>query len=1249
MTSLAPLPHAKTGPGGRSGRAMDPARRVLRSLRERARTLLLVEGVSWTVAIVGALLTLEILADAALRLPAGLRWVVLLVGTGAGVWLVGRWVVPAVSFKPGLTRMALRLERVVPPDSALAGTLASAMELDRDPPEDPITRTMAQRAIERAAASFTALGRYELLNTRPALRAAAACVAVLAFGASLTAMNPDGAKTGLTRALAPWAGAEWPKRTEIVDATGRSVHPADVALPVRGALTRTNRATGETRVELTYRVGVTTESGRRVEGPERTAVLAPQRRRIEVGGVEAEVYERLIDPSVFGSMLSGAEGERTLIYTLSTEDDRTERATVLLVDPPRLLGAVAEIEPPEYARGAGALAAGTIDLGRGNDERAIVGPVLAGSRVKLRAEYSTPITLNDLGLARTTEDLAAADAGAVVSTDGRVIEIELTPGDSARVPLRPVDRYGFAPREEAVLTLDVVPDRDPSPAIVEPARDEAVLATAVIQVRAEARDDIGVRSLTLERTAARRSGESSGSEPVVDGEAVELATVRDPDPADAAEVGVSLDLSVLGVTPGDEVWLTATAEDARAPDAGRVVSPVRRLIIIDEGEMVDQLRARLEQVRRATARLDERQGELARSLPEEGAPPESLGRDQATLTDRLGEQRRAVEALAQRQERNALADEALADLIEDAQGHLAEAARASARAAEAANAGENQRAEDEQREVRQEIGRLLELLDRGEDSWVVRRSLERLLEDQRRLESDTQRAGEGTAGRSAEQLTQEERTALERIAERQRELAERAERAIDELAERADELEGEDPGQSQALEEAASAGRQNRVGQQLRDAAQSAQENRTADAGRQQEEAREAIEEMLERLDQADRLRDRALQRILATLVERLESLIAAQERELDRLITTRGVNQPVAPLDRAMIDVNARTLAVIAEASGGPPEARRLAEPLGEAGQAQVEAIDALRRDDADGAEIAERRSLAKLQDALEIAQREQENAEEREQRRVLAEIRAAYRAALDAQNALIDATRPFVGEDLSRRDRATVRGLSGEQEAVRAALAEVLTNNPQLAETPVVALIHERLDSVTTGAAERLGRGVADAGTIARQEQATALLRSLIEHLSENRPQNERDDNFQNAGGGGGGGGGGGDQQEGPLVELLAELRMLRDLQAVTADLTRSTADAQAQAAPADPTELGALQRRIAEQGADLVKRLQEQNQPGGGGGGVVPEPRPQPDGGAGEGGGPDGGPGEVPEGGVGGEPADPETPNRGEGSTP
>jgi hypothetical protein len=1246
MTSLAPLPHAKTGPGGRAGRAMDPARRVLRSLRERARTLLLVEGISWTVAILGALLTAEILVDAALRMPAGLRWVILIAGTGAGVWLVRRWVLPAVSFKPGLTRMALRLERVVPAESALAGTLASAMELDRNPPENPVTRAMARRAIERAAASFTALGRYELLNTRPALRAFGACVAVVALGGTLAAMNPQGAETGLTRALAPWAGAEWPKRTEIVDATGREVHPADVALPVRGALTRTNRAAGETRVELTYRVGVTTESGRRVEGPERTAVLAPQRRRLEVGGVEAEVYERLIDPSVFGSMLSGAEGERTLTYTLSTEDDRTERATVLLVDPPRLVGATAEIEPPAYAAGSGALASGTIDLGRGNDERAIVGPVLAGSVVRLRAEYSTPIELNESALRRTAEDLSDADAGARVETDERSIVIELVPGDSARVPLRPVDRYGFAPREEAVLTLDVVPDRDPSPAVVEPARDEAVLATAVIAVRAEASDDIGVRSLTLERAAARRSGESAGAEAVVDGEPVELAAHRGAaEPGQSAEVGVELDLSVLGVTPGDEVWLTATAEDARAPEAGRVVSPVRRLIIIDEGELVEQLRARLEQVRRATARLDERQGELSRALPEDGAPPESLGRDQATLTDRLGEQRRAVEALAERQERNALRDEALEDLIGDAQGHLAEAARASARAAEAANAGENQRAEDEQREVRQEIGRLLELLDRGEDSWVVRRSLERLLEDQRRLESDTQRAGEGTAGRSAEQLTPEERTALERIAERQRELAERAERAIDELAERADELEGQDPGQSQALEEAASAGRQSRVGQQLREAAQSAQQNRTADAGRQQEEAREAIEEMLERLDQADRLRDRALQRILATLVEKLEALIAAQERELDRLITTRGVNQPVAPLDRAMIDINARTLAAIAEAAGGPPEAKRLAEPLGEAGQAQVEAIDALRANDADTAEVAERRSLAKLKDALEIAQQEQEDAEQREQRRVLAEIRAAYRAALDAQNALIDATRPFVGEDLNRRDRATVRGLAGEQEAVRGALAEVLTNNPQLAEAPVVALIHERLDSVTAGAAERLGRGVADAGTVARQEQAVKLLRSLIEHLSENRPQNDRDDNFQN-GGGGGGGGGGGNQQDAPLVELLAELRMLRDLQAVTAELTRSTADAQADAAPADPTELGTLQRRIAEQGADLVKRLQEQNQPGGGGGGGAPEPRPQPDA---EGGGPDAGPGELPEGGGGGEPGPAETPNSEEGSTP
>ena len=50
----------------------------------------------------------------------------------------------------------------------------------------------------------------------------------------------------------------------------------------------------------------------------------------------------------------------------------------------------------------------------------------------------------------------------------------------------------------------------------------------------------------------------------------------------------------------------------------------------------------------------------------------------------------------------------------------------------------------EQRRVRDDLSRLAELLDRGEDGWVVRRAVERLLAEQRRLRDETERLGSAT-------------------------------------------------------------------------------------------------------------------------------------------------------------------------------------------------------------------------------------------------------------------------------------------------------------------------------------------------------------------------------------------------------------------------------------------------------------------------------------------------------------------------
>ena len=77
---------------------------------------------------------------------------------------------------------------------------------------------------------------------------------------------------------------------------------------------------------------------------------------------------------------------------------------------------------------------------------------------------------------------------------------------------------------------------------------------------------------------------------------------------------------------------------------------------------------------------------------------------------------------------------------------------------------------DAQQDVRDELTSLIELLDRDEDTWVVTRQLETLLNEQAALEMDTSQLAQRTVGQSPADMSTEDRSELDRIAERQAEL-----------------------------------------------------------------------------------------------------------------------------------------------------------------------------------------------------------------------------------------------------------------------------------------------------------------------------------------------------------------------------------------------------------------------------------------------------------------------------------------------
>lgn len=1172
-TPTPPDAKAGTAPVERLALGLD---RIARTVR----TLLVVRALAWIAAGMVAAVLIIALIDLGLRLPGPARAVLLLVLLAGVVAAARALVLPAWRTRPGRATLARRVERL---DPSLAGQIAPAVDLlalvDAPGQEGALARAGVARAGERVARvdirrilRWTGVG-----GSLAALATAAVLVAALAV------WSPTMTGIGAARVLTPWSDASWPKRYGVTDQTGVEIHPVDEALAVRVAV---GPAEPGNRVRVEWRVGDARETMR--------TPMAAQPSRSGDG----RSFERLIDPGAIASAAMPPDGsddeqpdaEMTLRYRVVTPDDRTAWRRVRLVRPPEVESFVAEITPPAHAVGAPGLAGfrtGRRDLSTGDT---VLGPVLEGSQLRLVWSFSKPVTPSD-------PELWSSSLITVDQPDERTVRVVLDAGTPTRIVPIVADEFNLGVRSSVSLGLDVRADALPGVAIAEPASDEIVTAEADLRVRAEAGDDLGVASLRVEATLARPPAGSTGAGPDPIGDPVTLAEASIDTPVARAETTTPVRPADLGAQAGDEIVLVAIATDTRG-ESGLARSSERRLRVVSPEALSARLRAELNPLTRLLRRADDQQSALMDRVRRDEEEADPLVREQIALGDTVASAARSVRDLDRSRQRNALEDPALESLLRDLNTALGEAQEAARDAGRSIEAGDTEQAQREQREARDRIGEALSLLDRGEDAFLARRAVSRIREQLAQAREDTARVGQRTAGQDANNLDPQDRADLDQLASDQAELADAAREALEELTRRAEALERDDPAQAEALRSAAEQGRAGAVGSLIEQAGQQTGENQTGQAQQSQDEALAQLDEMLEQIDAAAALRDTALRRRLATLIASIGQLLATQAGELEALAAARNAAEALDrdnPLARAMFALRDNTLGVMEEASAELAELRLIAESLREAEGAQAQAVGRLRDapPELDEAEVHEEASLAALERALEEAKRQDEAAQNREQDRVKAELRKAYRDALDRQIALRDESEPLTGRDLGRRERVEARRLSASQTELADTLVGIREQTAEISEAPVFALAHDRLDDLMRAAGAGLAEASPGVGVTLDQQQATAILASLVEVLADSGPNEDQD--FQDGQGGGGGEGGGGGQPE-PLIPPIAELRLLRDMQRSAMDTTRRLGeDPNLAADTARLGRLGDLQRLLAERGLELIEKLNQRPTPG------------------------------------------------------
>lgn len=1172
--------------GERHIERLNQARRALLAVGRRIRLIEISRLLTIGSTIFLAALIAAALGDFLIRFPGPVRFVQLVAWLAVGAWAARRWLLPAMRFQPTVTQLALRVEEQHP---ELRGSLASALELAEQPPADAPGRQLfdklASQVVERLDSHQVSSG----VDIKPSRRAVGWLALPSVLAITLSLMNPGLAWTGVNRVLAPWADAAWPKRTALADMTNTAAHPAGVALPLRAALVRTHRAIGETPVRVHHRV-------RRADGstgPVRSVWLTFQGTDSEQ--TSHERYETLIETGGYFAEAT-SEGPASIEYWFETEDDRTSTTRVAIVPPPEVESARLVLTPPTYAVHLdGRWQEGSHDLGAGLDDRAVVGPLLAGSQASLTIETTKPVTESGSMLI-ALEDGSVLEATVTESSREWTSTWVLTESETLRVSL--TDEFGIESRERPAFRFEVLADEPASATVLAPERDEAVTPNAVVSLEAEGRDDVGLALVAIEIQPWRSSPDSESGTADQPGEATVLERWTN-DPAAASKlahrVRSTLELESLELAAGDEIKIVSLARDMFEDAAGTPREPTRSmprvLRIIDESELIDEVLAELGAVRRGAIRLDGEQNSISRRL-DRRAPTRTDVREQSSLQEGIASLGEIVENVASRLDRNNLNDELMRGLLEDAQATAEAAEQAAQRATEATDRGANAATAEEQQEaqrdaqreqerVREELERLAGLLDRGQDSWAVRRSLERLLESQAEISQQTQQAGAVTQGRDMASLTPDERDTLDKIADRQFELAEEAESLLDELERRAEQMDEFDPGQAAAMRAAARRGRDAELDQQLQQASEQVGQNQTSQASQSQQRAREALGEMMRDLDDAARQRDEQLQRLLASLLESLEGLIRQQTGEIDLLVQSQPGDEPAA-LVSGMTAMHRNTLGAIDDVAQELAALGQVRSVMLLAADEQVDAIRHLRAQPPalEAAETAERASLAALEEARTLAEEAQREAQNREADRARKELRERYETLLEEQVSLRAETEPLVGQRLTRRTRATARALGQRQEQLSDRIESTRDEFPDVRESQLFSLAHDRLAMVTSRSADSLRAGEAPRRVLIDQSSSIRLLQGLIDALDEQQDEEE----FRESNNSSGGEGQGGEQPQ-PVIPPIAELKALRVLQQEAYELTRLASDG---VEGISIEEAGDLQLEVAERGQAAIEAL-------------------------------------------------------------
>lgn len=1109
----------------------------LRSVRRRLRVLLTIDGANRLISAALVTFGAAVVLDWWVHFPALFR-----VGVGAAfaawasLWFVRRICRPL--FAPiSLDQMALTLGRLTPD---YRDRLASAVAyLDRGADGAP---ALWDRVLTNTVRSAARVPPSRAVSARRPLRSTMVSLALIAATVGAYVLAPAMLEIGWQRFTVPFGPTAWPRRVEIEPLTG----------------------------DATVAFGESVTIEMRLKRGDNEALRGFLTARSPHAGDASDVRRVMMRRDADGVYRRRLEGMRAdLTYGLSAGDDNTVDRPfhIRVVHRPAVKSARFVFSPPAYAGGA-AHAVRSLDDARASAVR--------GSRARLELVVTKPPAIR-------TDGTSEAE---LVFDDGRSMRLDNDPDDATALfteftavasltfRVRMLDRDGLESRNGATYRLDVRPDAAPSVEFLRPTGSVEATPTGRVDLAVTAGDDFGIESLLLTTSI-------HGAEHVV-ADLLESETAGPSSDRRRLDASHEWDLSELHLSPGDALECVAVVRDNyRSGDETH--PPVRsnpvRIQIISESALASSLgqdliaakRGLLDMLAAVESALAETQSVAAG--PAGGHPLDDRGRAaiegvandlQRTTVEGRSIQRR-MKAMVRRAAQNR------AERLDAAQqatrlsqrirrlttGPLARAVTSLTRATESREAGRQDSglsaSADRQREVADAIREMVREIDQWNDFDAVARKVRDLLDRQEALARDVDRLGRTTAGRSREQLEPGPRMDLTRAAAGQTQLGRESADLLEKMAVMAKELARSDRPTSESLNRARDIGIQRAVVQQMIQAAESIRANRANQARSFQMSAARVLRNMLAALAERPQRALAELSRRIADLLARLERVIAAQQ---DLLASNRALRTPpeASPgMDRLAVrqDTLRNTTRSMADEIKATSEAAAAArQSLNAASAAMAQAADRLRTHQSEPAEERQQAAMASLHQAVERLRTLRQEAEQALGTQSLAAIRDGLKqirqneVALREETAGIDVRRTEQRR-MSRIDGLRLNRMANEQRGLIKRLEAV---KRKMLQSVVVRFICGRIATQMASAAEALASHDCGPAT-ARQDGIIRSLNRLLEAIEE-ETQNE-EQAFAAAGGGNG--------MTSPTrarpIPTLAELKMLRMMQADVNEQTQAS----------------------------------------------------------------------------------------------